>query len=165
MTADEIKRRLSLEPLLPEGGYFRETYRCDEGADRACLPARYGGPRAFSTAIYFLLTDDTRSRLHRLSSDEIFHFLLSSPVTMLQLHPDGRAETITLGVDLTAGQQPQVVVPRGTWQGGLLVKGGDWALMGVTVAPGFDYADYEDGDGEALARQFPDAAGMIGKLT
>ncbi|MHC4717267.1 MAG: cupin domain-containing protein, partial [Planctomycetota bacterium] len=81
MTADEIIARLGLAPLEIEGGFFRETYRCDEGVGAPAMPARYGGPRCFGTAIYYLITRETHSRLHRLASDEIFHFLLGDPVT------------------------------------------------------------------------------------
>jgi len=164
MTADEIIERLGLVPLEMEGGFFRETYRCDEGAAAEALPARYGGPRCFATAIYYLLTPRTHSQLHRLASDEIFHFLLGDAVIMLHLQPDGISRVVTLGSDLAAGRQLQVVVPRGVWQGCLLAGGGAWALMGVTVAPGFEYADYEAPDVERLIRQYPDREELIRRL-
>jgi predicted cupin superfamily sugar epimerase len=165
MTAEEISKRLHLEPLEIEGGYYRETYRCDDTIPADALPPRYGGPRSCGTAIYYLLAPGTCSRLHRLKSDEVFHFLLGDPVTMLQLHPGGSSRTLTLGQDIAAGQCVQVVVPRGVWQGCLLNEPGRFALMGVTVAPGFEYADYEAGRRQELIRQYPDREDLIVRLT
>ena len=165
MTADEVKALLGLQPLEVEGGFFRETYRSAEQVPADALPGRYGAPRCFATAIYYLLTPDTCSRLHRLASDEVFHFLLGDPVTMLQIRPDGAAEEITLGGDLAKGQRLQVIVPRGVWQGCLLNDGGRFALMGVTVAPGFEYADFEPADPAALIAAHPDRQDLIRRLT
>jgi len=114
---------------------------------------------------FFLPTPETFSRLHRLRSDEIFHFLLGDPVTMLHLYPDGTSRVLSMGTDLTAGQQLQVVVPRGTWQGCRLVEGGRFALMGVTVAPGFEYDDYEPGGRAELVGRYPDREALIKLLT
>ena len=165
MTADELKELLGLEPLDVEGGFYRETYRCDEYLPADALPGRYGASRCFSTAIYYLLTPETFSRLHRLRSDEVFHLLLGGPVTMLHLYPDGTSRVLTMGADIAAGQQLQVVVPRGTWQGCRLAEDGEFALMGVTVAPGFEYDDYEPGDREELLRGYPDRESLIRLLT
>lgn len=164
MDAQTIIKQLGLKPH-PEGGFFHETYRsCEKIAARA-LPTRYRSERNVSTAIYYLLTPDSFSSLHRLRSDEIFHFYVGNPVTMLQLHGDGRGETITLGQDITAGQQLQVIVPRDIWQGMFLNDGGEFALLGTTVAPGFDFADFEIGDRSDLIRQYPTSAAMIERLT
>ena len=165
MTADDIKRLLSLEPLEIEGGYFRETYRSAESVVASALPDRYGGARSFATAIYYLLTPDVCSRLHRLASDEVFHFYLGDPVKMLQIHPAGACEVLTLGHDVAGGQRLQVVVPRGVWQGCLLADGGKFALMGTTVAPGFDRADYESADRNSLIAAHPDVKELIERLT
>lgn len=165
VTGDDLIRMLQLQPHPNEGGYFRETYRPAETFPADALPARYGGARSTSTAIYYLLTATTYSALHRLRSDEVFHFYLGSPVRMLQLYPDGEARTVLLGPDLQAGQQVQVVVPRGVWQGSLLEPNGDFALLGCTVAPGFDYADYEGGRRDELIAQYPHLAELIGRLT
>lgn len=164
MTADEIISRLGLKPLDIEGGYFRETHRADEMITQAALPARYGGPRSHLTVIYYLLTPQTRSRLHRVKSDEVYHFLLGDPVTMLQLHPAGGGETLVLGQDLSAGQQLQTVVPHMSWQGAMLRDGGQRALMGVTVAPGFEYEDFELAERVDLLAEYPQFAGLIEKL-
>ena len=165
LTAQEIIRRLGLKPLPEEGGFYRETYRSEEQISREGLPARYSSAKSFCTAIYYLLTPETCSALHRLNSDEIFHFYLGDPVSMLQLHPGGGSELITLGRDLGRGEQLQAVVPRDTWLGALLNQGGSFALMGTTMAPGFDFSDYEHGSRQELIRQYPDREELILKLT
>lgn len=166
LSADAVIARLGLRPHPEEGGWYRETWRDAESVAGAHLPARHGGtPRSFGTAIYYLLTPGTRSALHRLTSDEVFHFYAGDPVEQLRLYPDGRAEQVLIGPDLMAGHMPQTVVPRGVWQGARLATGGAWALMGCTVAPGFDFADYEHGDRAALTAAWPDLAELIADLT
>jgi len=164
MTAEEIINILNLKPLPTEGGFFIESYRADESI--AALPSRYRNERrCFSTAIYYLLTPDSFSAIHRLSSDEIFHFYAGDPVEMLQLFPDGRGKVIKIGSDLKAGLRPQVVVPRGTWQGSRLAEGGHFALLGTTVAPGFEFTDFEAGTREMLVDQYSEYAHLICRLT
>ena len=163
MDAEAIIRHFGLQPH-PEGGFYRETYRSNETIAAAALPPRYGEDRSFATAIYYLLTPDCFSSLHRLQSDEIFHFHLGDPVTMLRLH-DGRGETITLGHDVLAGEQLQVWVPRGVWQGMSLNPGGRFALLSTTVSPGFDFADFEAAARDALILQYPSFAAQIERLT
>ena len=164
MDAETIIRQLGLQPH-PEGGFYRETYRSGETIAAAALPPRYGKDRSLSTAIYYLLTPDSFSALHRLQSDELFHFHLGDPVTMLQLHDDGRGETIILGQDIAAGQQLQAVVPRSVWQGMFLNDRGRFALLSTTVSPGFDFADFEVGRRDALMRRYPSCMAMIERLT
>ena len=152
--------------LLPgEGGFYVETYRCRDKLAQANLPAGYTGDRNLSSAILYLLTPDTFSALHRLKSDEIFHFYLGDAVTMLQLHPDGSSDVITLGQDIMADQCVQVTIPANCWQGCFLNEGGKFALMGTTVAPGFDFADFELGHREELLEQFPSQRHLIIQLT
>ncbi|MCS7045539.1 MAG: cupin domain-containing protein [Gemmataceae bacterium] len=162
--ADDLIRRFNLQPHPKEGGYFRETYRAAESVPADALAQRYGGPRSISTAIYYLLTPSTFSAIHRLQSDEVFHFYGGSPVEMLQLFPDGSGRIVLLG-DVFDGGEPQVVVPRGVWQGSRLRRGGEYALLGCTVAPGFDYADYEAGRRKELLAQYPHFAEWIVGLT
>lgn len=163
--AQAIIDLLKLARHPEEGGWFREIYRCDEALAVAALPSRYRGARSVATAIYYLLTPETMSALHRLNSDETFHFYLGDPVEQLLLHPDGSSERRIIGPDLAGGQRPVSIVPRGTWQGARLVAGGAFALMGCTVSPGFDYDDYDHGDGEALAAGYPDRRAMIAALS
>lgn len=158
MTADEIKALLKLEPHPIEGGLFRRTYTCSRTIDSE------NGPRNIGSAIYYLLEAGTFSELHVLASDEIFHFYLGDPVEMLQLHPDGRSEIFVLGPDLPAGQQVQLVVPAGVWQGTRLLKG-KFALLGCSVAPGFDYADYRNAPYVDLVAKWPDQSDRIRALT
>jgi predicted cupin superfamily sugar epimerase len=175
--AAEIIRRLDLRPLPHEGGYYRETYRSADLVPGATAVAAVFDPqarlqqpwhtedKAVSTAIYYLLTPDTFSALHRLPTDEVFHHYLGGPVHMLQLLPDGRGQMVVLGSDLRAGERPQVIVPRGVWQGSFLGPGRAFALLGTTMAPGFDFSDYEAGDRAALCARYPDFAALIHQLT
>jgi predicted cupin superfamily sugar epimerase len=112
-----------------------------------------------------LLTPDTFSALHRLRGEEVFHFYLGDPMEMLQLAPDGSGRLVLLGTDLLSGQQPQTVVPAGVWQGSRLRPGGAFALLGTTMAPGFDFADFEAGKREQLQTQYPNFADLIERLT
>jgi predicted cupin superfamily sugar epimerase len=145
MTAKKLKSLLNLVPLSIEGGYFAETYRSQEMISQECLNGRYGSARSVGTAIYYLLEPGTFSEIHRVASDEIFHFYLGDPVEMLQLWPDGSGKRVLISTDIEGGMVPQLVVPHGVWQGARLVAGGKFALLGCTVSPGFEYADYESG--------------------
>ena len=159
MTAEEIKALLKLGPHPLEGGFYRRTYTS------AVSVALLRGVRPYGTAIYYLLEEGTFSEMHLLASDEIFHFYLGDPVEMLQLLPDGGSVLMTLGPDLAAGQHVQLVVPAGVWQGTRLVDGGKVALLGCTVTPGFDFADYRSGKYEELKLNWPHEAQRIRKLT
>lgn len=165
LTAQHVIDRFQLAPLTIEGGYFRETYRAPLRFMPHALPPEYGGERNASTAIYYLLTPDTFSALHRVKSDEVFHFYAGDAVEMLQLWPDGHSKIVRIHNDLAAGHEPQVVVPAGVWQGCRLVPGGKWVLLGCTVAPGFDYADFEAARRAELLRAYPDQATLITALT
>ncbi|MCD4739140.1 MAG: cupin domain-containing protein [Anaerolineae bacterium] len=165
LSAAQIKELLALRPH-PEGGYFAPTYRSAAVIPTRALPARYLAPRSLSTAIYYLLTTDSCSRLHRLKSDEIFHFYWGDPVEMLFLFPDGTGKTTCLGHDLLAGMCPQLHVPHGVWQGAHLREPEvGFALLGCTVAPGFEYADFELGAREPLVARYPQFAAQIRALT
>ena len=159
MTAEEIKSLLKLEPLNVEGGWFRRTYAS------SCIVELPRGTRPLSSAIYYLLEAGTFSEMHCLESDEIYHFYLGDPVEMQQLFPDGSSAVFILGPDLKAGQHVQLVVPAGVWQGARLVGDGKVALLGCTVTPGFDYADYRGGSYDELAEKWPAEAERIRTLT
>ena len=161
MNAKTIIKRLGLEPLLPEGGFFAETYR----SSRTIPGAAGASERSLATAIYYLLTPETFSALHRLPGDEIYHFYLGDPVELLLLHADGRGETFVLGQDFANGMRLQQVVPGGVWQGSRLMPGSRFALMGTTMAPGFDFQDFEAGAFTALAATHPAFKEHIKQLT
>jgi predicted cupin superfamily sugar epimerase len=166
MTADEVKIRFGLVPHPREGGWYVRTYESGEAVSSSCFAdGRYEGDRLTGTAIYYLLSPHTFSEMHCLKSDEIFHFYAGDTVEMLQLAPGEAGRRVLLGNDLGADSDPQVAVRRGVWQGSRLVPGGRWALLGCTVSPGFEFADYESGDREELTERWPAWAGMIAALT
>ena len=165
MSAAQIIDLLGLEPLPQEGGYFRETHRSDWSVPAAALPAAYGAARPLGSAIYYLITADCCSRMHRLPGPELFHFYLGDPVEMLQLHPDGSGERVVIGNRLRDGTRPQVMVPGASWQGARLTAGGEFALMGTTMSPGFDFDDFEAGERDSLQAAWPEHAGLIAALT
>ena len=166
MTAEDVKNLLGLRPHPREGGWYVRTYEAAEfvGAE-AFADGRYRGARRTGTAIYYLLEAETFSEMHRLRSDEVFHFYAGDAVEMLQLLPDGAGRKIVIGNDLRRDERPQVVVGRGVWQGSRLVEGGQWALLGCTVSPGFEFEDYEAGVREGLCAGWPAWAEMIAGLT
>ena len=164
-TAKQIKELLNLQPLPVEGGYFLETYRSRFALNQQSLPAGYGGERALSTAIYYMLTPDTFSAMHRLKGDELYHFYLGDPTELLVLKPDGAGERIRLGQDIASGMHLQHVVPAGAWQGSRLVAGGKFALLGTTMSPGFEPADFDSGNRDELSIQYPDYVDLITLLT
>ena len=165
LTAKQIQEILKMQPLPVEGGYFVETYRSKFTLAQTSLPPSYPGERAISTAIYYMLTPDTFSAMHRLKGDEVYHLYLGDPVEMLVLKPDGTAEAILLGQDIAAGMRVQHAVPAGAWQGSRLAPGGKYALMGTTMAPGFDPQDYEPGKREELSARYPAYTPLIAFLT
>jgi uncharacterized protein len=160
ITGEEIRAALKLIPHPVEGGYFAEMYKAERMIPAAEL-AGYPGARALSTAIYYMLTPGTVSAMHRVRGDELFHFYLGDPVEMLELRPDGTGGTVVLGQDILAGMKLQHVVPGGVWQGSRLREGGRFALMGTTMAPGFEYEDYETGSRDALVAEYPAFADLI----
>jgi predicted cupin superfamily sugar epimerase len=159
VTSDQVKSLLNLQPHPVEGGFFRRTFTSAENLD---LPR---GTRPQGTAIYYLLEPGTFSELHVLNSDELFHFYLGDPVETLHLYPDGSSEVFVLGQDLPAGQHVQLLAPAGVWQGTRLIGNGKMALLGCTVVPGFDFADYHSAGFNELAAKWPDQAVRIRALT
>ncbi|MHC4214995.1 MAG: cupin domain-containing protein [Planctomycetota bacterium] len=164
MTPEQIIDYFGMKPLPDEGGYYVETYRATEKLSASVLPQRYTETRNISTAILYLLTDETFSAMHRLKSDEVFHFYLGDPVTMLLLDPKSSSQIVTLGQDILNGQKLQQMIPRGTWQGCCLKQGGKLALMGATVAPGFEFEDYENADKNELLEMYPQQKELILRL-
>ena len=149
----------------PEGGWFRETYRSDEVLSQVALPHRFGGERAFSTAIYFLLEREDFSALHRIKQDEIFHFYDGSALTLHVIDPTGHYATVKLGRDLAAGELPQAVMAAGSFFGATVNDPRSYSLVGCTVAPGFDFADFSMPSREELCNQFPQHRQIVERLT
>ena len=164
MTAQEVIKLLQLEPLAEEGGFFRQTYKAKGMIPRAVLPF-HDRDHAYSTAIYYLITPESFSALHRLPQDEIFHFYLGDPVEMVQLETGKPPRHFILGTDLANGQRPQVVAPANIWPGTRLLEGGQWALLGCTVSPGFEYADFEIQSRRELRAAFPECAAIVDRFT
>jgi predicted cupin superfamily sugar epimerase len=149
----------------PEGGYFRQSYKAELVLPKSVLPAQFAGERAASTAIYFLLEGGTFSAFHRLRSDEIWHFYAGEPLVVRVIEPEGKCSRILLGRDLEAGQVLQAVVRAGCWFAAHVADGKSYAVVGCTVAPGFDFADFEIGKRAELARLYPQHRELIVRLT
>ena len=162
MTANDVKKLLGLQPHPCEGGWYVRTW---EAPEWVAVNERYDGPRRTSTAIYYLLEPETFSEMHVLESDEIFHHYLGDAVEMLQLFADGSTQVTVIGKDIADGQKMQHVVPRGVWQGSRLLKPEGWALLGCTVSPGFEFADYKDASAAELIVKWPREAEQIRALT
>jgi uncharacterized protein len=149
----------------PEGGWYRETYRSAEIIPSDALRERFNGPRSFCTSIYFLLEQGDISALHRIKSDEMWHFHAGAPLTIHVITPSGEHQELKLGADVAAGESFQNVVPAGCWFGAEISGNGPYSLVGCTVAPGFDFEDFEMGCRDSLLQQFPSHAEIIWRLT
>jgi predicted cupin superfamily sugar epimerase len=164
MEANEIIEKLGLEPLPEEGGFFRQTYKDDLRIPASALE-NHGSDRSCSTCIYYLLTPEEFSGLHCVKSAEIFHFYAGSPVEMIQIDQPGELKKIVLGNSLELEHQPQVIVPANTWQGTKLLGQGQWALLGCTVSPGFEFSDFVSESADSLCQKFPQHAELIRQYT
>jgi uncharacterized protein len=156
--------KLRLEPH-PEGGYFRQTYKAELTLDRAALPSCFTGSRAAATAIYFLLEGRNFSAFHRLRSDEVWHFYAGDALVVHVIAADGEYFTIELGNEAEAGQQFQAVAKAGCWFASHVANWKGWALVGCTVAPGFEFEDFEMAKRAELVREYPQHRGLIERLT
>ncbi len=155
MNATDIIKELGLQPLPIEGGYYHRTYLGPNIVPQNPAP---NSTRSICSSIYYLITQESFSRLHKLSTDEIFHFYLGDPVEFLLLYKNGASDMVTLGQDLASGQRPQLVVPAHTWQGAKIKDKGPYTLMGTTMAPAFEYADFEVPDVDYLRNKYPKRA-------
>jgi uncharacterized protein len=156
-------QKLNLEPH-PEGGFYRQTYKSDLVIPHNALP-RFAGPRRASTAIYFLLQGKSFSAFHRLSSDELWHFYVGAPLLVHVIGKSGEYSKILLGNDPDAGETLQAVVKAGSWFASHVKDGKSFALVGCTVAPGFDFEDFELAKREELTRNYPHHRELIEQLT
>ena len=148
--------KLAMQPH-PEGGYYKETYK-SSGTIREL-------DRHYATAIYFLLLEDKFSAFHRIKSDEVWHFYTGSPLDVFMINEQSEMERLRLGPDAEAGQHFQAVVPAGRWFASRMAQPDSYALVGCTVAPGFDFQDFEMGDRYQLISQYPQHATLIKSLT
>lgn len=155
MTPEDLIAHFGLEPIPREGGLFRQTWAGPERPD--------GRPEG--TAIVALLAAGDFSALHRLPTDEIWHFYRGDPLELLLLAPDGATRTVVLGPDVLDGQHVQFTVPAGTWMGGKVRGAGQWTLFGCTMAPGFTFDGYEHGDAAELTTRYPAVADEIAELS
>ena len=162
-TAQSYIESLQMQPH-PEGGFFRESYRSEQTME---VPAPGGGTqqRNVCTAIYFLLEAGNFSAFHRIKSDEIWHFYAGQALEVLELLPDGELCCTRLGPDILRGELPQYVVPANTWFASRVVDGGTFSLVGCTVAPGFDFADFQLARRQELLEIFPQHRQIITELT
>ncbi len=164
MSAEDWIGTLELQPH-PEGGWFREVYRATESIPQANLPARFSGDRVFSTAIYFLLNRSEYSAFHRIKQDELWHFYDGDALTIHLIDPAGEYRQATLGRNHAAGESPLVVVEAGWLFAATVNDLRSYALVGCTVAPGFDFDDFEMPTRAALVAQYPAHRDIIERLT
>lgn len=149
----------------PEGGYFAETYRASESISATALPKRFGGDRNFSTGIYFLLESHHFSTFHRIQSDEMWHFYTGCPLEIYWIDQNGALYLTKLGNNPQNDEVFQAVIPAGVWFGSRPMQANSYSLVGCTVAPGFDFADFELADRNALLEQYPEHKEIIQNLT
>jgi len=164
MTPQEVIEKFDLIPLPEEGGFYRETYRDPGVIPQSALPL-HGGDRKYSTCIYYLITPEEFSGLHAVKSTEVFHFYAGDPVRMVQLTEDGELSEVILGNNLDKNQHPQVIVSPYIWQGTKLLDDGQWALLGCTVSPGFEFSDFLGGNYSDLIQKFPNHPQVIKEYT
>ncbi len=163
ITSDLLIERFSLK-RHPEGGWFRQTYQSVEKIPVNGLPARFKAARPISTAIYYLLASGDYSAFHRIKSDEVWHFYTGGALLIHVLHTSGDMETVILGSDFLKGELFQFVVPAGCWFAAELALGTSFSFVGCTVAPGFDFEDFELGKKNDLLNLFPTHTKIIERL-
>ena len=149
----------------PEGGYFKETYRSHEVILKHALPARFSSDRVFSTCIYFLLNKTDFSAFHAIQQDEVWHFYEGSSLTIHIIDPKGEYTAARLGRNVENGESFQAAVPAGCWFAAAVNNTEAYALVGCTVAPGFDFADFEMADRNRLVTLYPEHREIIEKYT
>jgi predicted cupin superfamily sugar epimerase/mannose-6-phosphate isomerase-like protein (cupin superfamily) len=165
--AAQLIAQLKMEKIPVEGCWFAVTYTSTIKLAGDALPARYGSARPAGGAIYALVTREDFSGMHRLKTDEIWHFYAGDPIELLLLHPDGRGEVVVLGSEVLGGQQPQFTVPAGAWMGARPARASAdaYGFFGTTMAPGFDYSDFEVGYRDELQAKYPAQRELIAALT
>jgi predicted cupin superfamily sugar epimerase len=163
LTIEQLIETYVLQPH-PEGGYYKETYKSADVIPTEALPGRFTGPRTFSTAIYFLLDKGNFSAFHKIKSDECWHFYAGQTLWVHVIHLNGEIETVRLGANVLAGERFQYVVPANCWFASEPAPGTEFSFTGCTVAPGFDFADFELATAAALIAVYPQHAAVIERL-
>lgn len=164
MKVNDYVTQLKLQPH-PEGGYYRETYRSSEGIAASGLPNRFEGERSFATAIYFLIEKGNFSALHRIKSDETWHFYAGDALEVIELDEQGNLILTRVGPHLNKGEVFQYTVKAGRWFGSRVAGEGLFSLVGCTVSPGFDFRDFEMAKCEELVKSFPQHEALIRQMT
>lgn len=160
---EQIIEKLGLEPH-PEGGYYKEIYRSEGVIMNDSLPDNMEGTRNYATGIYFLLPSRKFSAFHRIKQDEIWHYYKGSAICLHIISPEGVYTTHIVGNDILNGEQSQLVVKSGDWFAATVIEDDSYSLVGCTVAPGFDFADFELAKKEELVNIYPDLSQIIGQL-
>ena len=160
----KIVKKLSLIPH-PEGGFYRETYRSKELIPKNTLNNTFSGDRNYCTSIYFLLTSDNFSAFHRIKQDEVWHFYAGSPLHIHVIDTNGKYIRYTIGSDIENGKEPQLTVPGGCWFASSVKEKNSFSFVGCTVAPGFDFDDFELADRDKLINDYPEHHKIITQLT
>jgi len=164
-SSSEIIKLLDLVPHPGEGGFYREVHRSEEKVSREGLPSRFSGDRRLCTDIYYMLMGDGISPLHKIKGEEIWHFLAGGPFTLLEIATDGAVKKTAMGQDIRAGQKLVHAVEPGVWFGCYPHEGNEYSLVSCTVAPGFEFEDFELGKRGELLRLFPHVKEEIVRLT
>lgn len=164
MSSGKLIELYDLQPH-PEGGWFKQTYKSAELIPVGALPQRFPDARTFSTAIYFLLEKGNFSAFHRIKSDECWHFYAGDPLNVYIIDQEGKLTVITLGNDFENGQLFQYIVPANCWFASSPAEGSEFCFVGCTVAPGFDFEDFELAERDKLIKAYPTHKDMITKLT
>ena len=161
---DFLIEKLNLK-AHPEGGFFKETYRCNESVKKENLPSRFSGDRAHCTSIYFLLTSDNYSALHKISSDEMWHHYEGGTLEIFSIDENGKLTIHLLGKNIENNEEPQIVIKAGEWFGAKVKDKDTYTLAGCTVSPGFDFEDFTMADKNELLEKFPQHKDVIEKLS
>jgi len=164
MSVEALVKHLGLLPH-PEGGFYKETYRAEGTISRSALPAEFGGDRNYATAIYFLIEKNNFSALHKIKSDETWHFYAGDALEVIEINEEGQLRSTLLGSDLAAGETFQYTVKANTWFGSRVKAGGNFSLVGCTVSPGFDFADFKLAQRNELTERFPQHRELIAAMT
>jgi uncharacterized protein len=164
MTVEFIVKELNLLPH-PEGGYYKETYRSEGKIPHAFLSPDFSGDRNMATGIYFLIKKGNFSALHKIKSDETWHFYYGDALEVIEIDTEGNLKITKIGSNIIEGESFQYTVKANTWFGSRVSNNGNYSLVGCTVYPGFDFNDFELANREDLIKLFPQHQNIITELT